>query len=804
MKKETFFDRLRNDILILDGAKGTLLQHHLKSGSCPELANLEQPELVQGIYSAYIEAGADIVSTNTFGATRTKLQSFGLAERTREINVLAARSAKKVSGGRAWVAGNIGPTGSLVDPLGRLTIEETYEVFKEQAAALEEGGADCLLLETFADLMEIKIAIRAARENTNLPILAAMTYESDFLTFTGTDPATAAAVLVASGADAVGVNCSTGPEPMLEVLGRYAVTTDRPLFVEPNAGMPRLQSGTDRYDVSPEEMARFAVRFVEIGAGIIGTCCGSTPEHTRALKKALKGSKPLSRTVEPALLLSSRTRTVFIGKNKPFCIIGERINPTNRKELADALRDDNLGLIHEEAASQVREGAHVLDVNAGLPEIDEAAVLSGMVKTLSNSVRAPLCVDCTRPEALEAALIRIPGKALINSVNGGTASLKSVLPLAKKYGAAVLCLAVGERGIPKSAEERIRVLKAIVSEAERLGIPKSDLICDCLTLTVSAEQQRAEETLKAVRMVKEELNLPAVLGISNISFGLPDRSLVNASFLSMAMAEGLDAAIMNPGDARMIETVRSASVLTLRDRDSLEFVKSHVRKRKNAAGTDARSVSAKESEIQKKVEDAVLSGNRDGIDVLIRRALEEGHSAVEINESWLVPAIQRVGLQYELREIFLPQMILSAETLQKAFRILEPHFGSASKRHKGVVILCTVKGDVHDIGKNIVGLFLQNHGFKVVDLGKDVAAETIVENAARHGADVVGLSALMTTTMTEMPSVIQALKKAGSRAKVVIGGAVVTKRYADEIGADGYAKDGGAAPEVIKKLIPHP
>jgi 5-methyltetrahydrofolate--homocysteine methyltransferase len=804
MKRETFSSRLRDDILILDGAKGTLLQPHLKPGTCSELANLEQPELVHRIYSAYVEAGADIISTNTFGATTIKLQSFGLGKRMREINIQAARSAKRASRGRVWVAGNIGPTGKLLDPLGPLTLEEAYEAFKEQAAALEEGGADCIFLETFADLMEIKIAVMATHENTDLPILAGMTYENDFLTFTGTDPITAAALLTALGADAVGVNCSTGPEPMIEVLGRYAVTTDRPLFVEPNAGMPRLRGGTVFYDVSPEEMARFSLRFVEIGAGIVGTCCGSTPEHTRALKQTLKGKKPVSRTVEQTLLLSSRTRTVSIGSGKPFCIIGERINPTNRQDLANALREGNVGPIQEDAERQVREGAQLLDINVGMPGIDETAVLSKTVKTLSNSVHAPLSIDCTRPEAIEAALRNIPGKALINSVNGEAKSLKSILPLAKKYGAAVLCLAVGERGIPETAEGRIQILKTIVSEAEKIGIPRADLICDCLTLTVSAEQKRAEETLKAVRMVKEELHLPTVLGVSNISFGLPDRSLINAAFLSMSMSAGLDAAILNPGDARIMETVRAASVLTLRDRDSREFVQSHVRKKKRAAGTDARSVPARENNIRKKVMETVLSGNRDSIDALIYKALEAGHSAVEINESWLVPAIQRVGRMYELKEVFLPQMILSAETMQRAFRILEPHFGSTRKRHDGIVVLCTVKGDVHDIGKNIVGLFLQNHGFRVVDLGKDVATEVIVKNAVKHDADAVGLSALMTTTMTEMPSVIQALKNAGSKAKVVVGGAVVTQQYADEIGADGYAKDGGAAPEIIKKLIRRP
>jgi 5-methyltetrahydrofolate--homocysteine methyltransferase len=792
-------DLLRDRILVLDGAMGTFLQSHVRPGACMELINLEEPELASRAHCQYLAAGADILSTNTFGASAINLRSFGLGPRTREINVRAAQLARAAAGGKALVAGTIGPTGKLVDPLGPLSFEEAYEAFRVQAEALAEGGADCILLETFSDLREIKAALLAACEHTRLPVLASMTFEKDFLTFTGTDPETAATVLEASGADAIGVNCSTGPEPMLEVLGRYSQTTGLPLFAEPNAGMPKLENGVTCFSVSPEEMARFALQFADIGASFIGSCCGSTPEHTRRLKQALAGRKPVSRASVSSFRLSSRVRSVSIGPGKPFCVIGERINPTNRNDLSGALANHDFGPIQEEAIRQVREGANVLDVNVGVPGIDESSALAGVVRLLSSTVQAPLCIDSTRSEAVEAALREIPGKPLINSVNGDSKSLNSILPLARRYGAAVLCLAVGERGIPDSAEERIAVLRSIIAEASRLGIPKSNLICDCLTLTVSAGQSRAEETLKAVRIVREELKLPTVLGVSNVSFGLPDRSLINAAFLSMAMSSGLDAAILNPGDARMMETARAASVLTLRDRDSRDFVLSHSRRRR---GPDAvASHTALSADSARKVYDAVLHGNRDGVGVLVQHALDEGRSATEINETALIPAIREVGRLYERKEVYLPQMILSAETLQKAFKILEPRFGGAGVKHSGTVVLCTVKGDVHDIGKNLVGLFLRNHGFRVVDLGKDVPAEAVVDDAVKHDADAVALSALMTTTMTEMPTVIRALRDAGSRAKVLVGGAVVTQAYAEAIGADGYTKDGATAADLLHKLM---
>lgn len=797
MKKSTFRQRLENEILVLDGVFGTLLQSHLPAGTCPDLANVERPDLVESIYRAYVDAGADIISTNTFGANRIKLNEFRLGHRTREINSAAVRLAKKAVKDR-WIAGVIGPTGKLVEPLGPLGYDETYDLFLEQGLALAEGGVDLFLLETFSDLKEIKIVVMALREHTDLPIMASMTYGEDFLTFTGTDPVTAANMLISLGADAVGVNCSTGPEPMLEVLGRYAAFSDHSLFVEPNAGLPRMHGKSIVYHVTSEDMTGYAERFVQIGANIVGTCCGSTPEFTSRLRDRLKGLRPVSKRSNPALHLSSRVKTVSLGAGLPFGVIGERINPTNREDLAEPLRSGKIGTIQQEALKQVKEGAHLLDVNIGVPGTDEAVMMGKVIRGIENVVQHPLSIDSVSPKAIESALRESPGKMLINSVNGEEASLKSILPLVKRYGAGAICLAVGDQGIPKTAEERIEVLKHIVQKAEEIGIRRQDLVCDCLTLTVSAEQKRAEQTLKAVRMVKEELGLPTVLGVSNISYGLPDRSLINSAFLSMAMGAGLDAAIMNPGDSHMMETVRAASVLTVRDRDSKTFVDTYRKKKIEKEPKETKTFNWDKG---REIYDAVVSGNREEIVHLVEEALRSDQNAQEINEHSLIPAIQEVGRRYELRELFLPQMIMAAETMQRAFDVLKPHFDSRESQPKGKVLICTVKGDVHDIGKNIVSLFLKNNGFEVIDLGKDIATETIVDEALKKNTHVVALSALMTTTMTEMPKVIAALRAAGSDAKVVVGGAVVTKRYANEIGADGFAKDGISAVKMIEQFV---
>ncbi len=804
MDKNEFFERVQSKVLVLDGVMGTMLQPTLPPGSCIDMANIEHGELVESLYKQYVKAGTDILSTNTFGANRIKLNEFGFGNRVKEINYKAAKSAKKVGGNKVKVAGIIGPTGKLVSPLGEFTFSEALQTFAEQTSALAEGGVDLFLLETFADIKEIKAAIIAIKELTDYPILASMTYEDEFKTFTGTDPITAANVLSSLGVDAIGVNCSTGPEPMLEIVGRYAQSIPLPILVEPNAGLPQLKNGKTVFHITAEHMAEFAEKFVQIGANIVGTCCGSTPEFTSALRKRFDNVTPIMRNVNVPLKLSSRVKTVEIGAGLPFCVIGERINPTNRKDLEKAVRNSELSLIQKEAIQEEKEGAHLLDVNLGVPGINEPEFMQKVIRGIENVVKIPLSIDSTNPSAIEAALIECAGKPLINSVHGSTESMDTIIPLAAKYGAGLLCLAVGEKGIPETAEKRIRILKKIIERAETEGIKRENLICDCLTLTVSAQQKRVETTLDAVHKVKEELGLPTVLGVSNISYGLPQRSLLNSVFLSMAMSHGLDAAIINPGDPRIMESVQAASVLTIRDQDSKKFISSFKKKKKKKIIIDSVKDSHKDTALE--IFNAVVAGNKNDIGRFVKKALKDGKKPIEINNNYLIPAIQEVGSLYDKKEIYLPQMILAAETMQKAFQIIEPYFKKEDIRKSGRVILCTVKGDVHDIGKNIVGLFLKNQGYEVVDLGKNVAKDTIVEKAKELNPDIIGLSALMTTTIVQMPKIIEALQNQNINTKVVVGGAVVTKKYAKQINADGYAKDGVSAvkliDEITKEILP--
>lgn len=799
MKRNEFLEIVQSRVLVLDGVMGTMLQPHILPGSCVDMANIEQGEMVESLYKQYLNAGTDLLSTNTFGANRIKLNEFNVGDRVKEINYRAAKTAKKVAGDKVKVTGIIGPTGKLINPLGKFTFSEALQTFKEQAEALAEGGVDLFLLETFADLKEIKAAIIAIKEIVDYPILASMTYEDEFKTFTGTDPITAANVLSSLGVDAVGVNCSTGPEPMLEIVGRYAQSINIPIVVEPNAGLPQLKDGKTIFHVTAEQMADYAEKFVEIGANIVGTCCGSTPDFTKALRKKLNKTTPVHRRVNVPLKLSSRVKTVEIGSGLPFCIIGERLNPTNRKELERTIKNSEVSLIQQEAIKQEKEGAHLLDINIGVPGIDEPGFMQKAVQGVENVISTPLCIDSTNPAAVEAALIECAGKPLINSVHGSIESMEQIIPLAAKYGAGLLCLAVGEKGIPKTAEKRIIILKKIIERAVHQGISHEDLICDCLTLTVSAQQKRAEATLDAVSRVKKELGLPTVLGVSNISYGLPQRSLINSVFLSMAMSHGLDAAIINPGDSRMMESIRAASVLTTRDKDSREFIASFQNKKKKV--TKVTSTIDSSQKKNGEIFHAVITGNKNDISNLVNKALKDGEKPIDINNNFLIPAIREVGDRYDKKEIFLPQMILAAETMQVAFQIIEPYFKKEDKIKSGKILLCTVKGDVHDIGKNIVGLFLKNQGFEVIDLGKDIPTDTILKKVKELKPDVVGLSALMTTTIVQMPKVIQALQNQKISTKVVVGGAVVTKKYAKQISADGYANDGVGAVKIIDEII---
>ncbi|MFH1502677.1 MAG: homocysteine S-methyltransferase family protein, partial [Candidatus Eisenbacteria bacterium] len=723
----------------------------------------------------------------------------GLAGRARELNARGAELARRAAGPETLVAGDVGPTGRLVEPLGDLSFWDAYETFREQSEALAEGGVDFILIETMSDLKEARAALLAARESTGLPVMITMTFDDTFVTPTGTDPATAANVLASMGAFAVGANCSTGPTRMVEVIGRMAETVSVPILAQPNAGLPELVNGRTVFRVGPEEFARGIEKLVTVGASMVGGCCGTRPEHTAVMKERFAGVRPVARHVPSALRLSSRMRTVAIGKGFPFAVVGERLNPTNRDDLSSEILEGRTEIVLRDGHAQDRAGAHVLDVNVGVPGVDETAAMPRAALALENSVAAPLSLDSMSPEAFEAALPMLAGKPLLNSVTGETAKLERVMPLAARFGAGVVCLALDERGIRASAEDRVSVLRKIVESADRHGVPRGHLIADCLTLAVSAEQERVPETLRAVEMASGELGLPTILGVSNVSHGLPDRSALNASFLAMAMERGLDAAIMNPLDESMMATVRASSVLTLRDRDSAGYIRAHMKRRKKKK---AAAPPPSDDSIEGRIRRTVIDGSASDIEFLLDEALGEGLEARAINDRILVPALEEVGRQFEKRECFLPQMMLAAETVERAFGKLKPLFPKADEaRSRGTIVLATVEGDVHDIGKKILASVLENHGYRIVDLGKNVPAERIVRAARDENADVVGLSSLMTTTVTRIPEVIAALREAGLRCKVVVGGAVVTKRYAKSVGADGYADDAPGAVGMLRDLL---
>lgn len=838
-----WYPYLGRQVLLFDGAMGTELQRRgLPPGACPELWNLEAPHLVREVHQAYREAGARILETNTFGANRVRLREYGLAERAEEINLRGVALAREVAGEEVLVAGSIGPTGRFLRPFGPLSFDEAYEIFAEQARALARGGADLLLLETFSDLGEVRAALLAAREAAELPVLVQLTFDESGRTVTGVTPEAAVAVLEALGAAAVGANCSTGPEAMVQVVRAMALSTTLPVSAQPNAGLPRIEGGRTVYPLAPEEMAEWGLRLVEAGAALVGGCCGTAPPHISALSRRLEG-QPVVRRAEagavgeeaergdgpgaprfsgpivPPVRLASRGKLVLLGSGQMPVAVGERLNPTARRRLAEELRSGRMSLVREEAWRQVEAGAQVLDVNAGLPGIDEAATLAEMVEAIQAAVDVPLSLDTADPRALEAGLRSFPGRALINSVTGEAQRLEEVLPLARRYGAAVLCLTLDERGIPPRAEERLQVAERILQAALAAGLRPEDLVIDCLVLAVGAQQAEAAETIRAVRLVKERLGLATLLGISNVSHGLPNRPLLNATFLAMTLGAGLDAAILNPYDPGVRAVLQAGAVLAGRDQHARRYLAAQAGAEGApfvpggaAPGAGDAGVRGTPSEGGDKggaqiAEDlrplwlAILEGDRTAAEGAVEVALAAGREPLAIIDEAVVPALDEVGRRYEQGIYFLPQLMLAAESAQLAFARLRRELQGEKGSARGTVVLATVKGDIHDIGKNIVGVMLSNHGFQVVDLGKDVPLERILAAAASERADIVGLSALMTTTMAEMRRVVEEIRRRGLEVRVMVGGAVVTPQFAQEIGADAYGKDAVAAVQQALRLV---
>ena len=787
-------------IQIFDGAIGTMLQNAgMKPGDCPELLNVTNPELVQKVHRAYFEAGSDIIETNTFGASKIKLAEYGLSDRMEEINRAAVQNVKIASGGKVKVAGAMGPTGGFIQPLGELDFDDVYQNYLEQAKVLAAAGADYILIETCIEIQEMRAALLAAKDACNLPVICQLSFSEDGRTVTGTDPQSAAVILSAMGADVIGANCSLGPEQLVPIVRELAENCSCPISIQPNAGMPHLVDGKTVFPMMPEDFGKWAPELVKAGATFIGGCCGTTPEHIRAIKKALEGvTEPVRQAPSENLALASRSKTVFIGRDLPTRLIGERINPTGRKKLAAEIKNGSFISVKREAIEQTQAGAQILDVNMGVAGIDQAQAMKKAVTEISQLVNTPLAIDTSDAKALEAGLKAYPGRALINSVSAEPDRLKYFIPLAKRYGAAILCLPLSDEGIPKTGAERLEVAQKIIAEAKKYGLKDSDFLLDALVMTIAADKDACNEVLETLRLYREHIGAPATMGLSNISFGLPNRPLINSTFFAMCLAAGLDAPIMNPYDDSMQNALSAASALLGKDPNGRDYSLTHsgqnvpVAKAKTAVSS---------GDIIEDIKNAIISGEKEAIADMVEQALNDGHKPNEITDKALSAAMNVVGKDFGAKKIFLPQVMLSAEAMREAFLKIKERIPADSVNDKGKIVIATVKGDIHDLGKNIVAALLENNGYRVIDLGKDVDKETIVEAAKENNADMIGLCSLMTTTITQIDEVIAELKKSGFKAKVMIGGAVVTREYADKVGADAYAADGVEAVELAKKLI---
>ncbi len=788
-------------IHIFDGAMGTMLQAGgLKPGACPELMNIEHPDVVKSIHEAYIKAGSTIIETNTFGASTIKLEHYGLADRMTELNTAAVKIAKSAAGKRAKVAGSMGPTGRFIQPLGDLDFEAAYQVFYEQSQALAAAGVDYFIIETCIDIQEMRAALLAAKEAApKIPVICQLSYSEDGRTVTGTDPQSAAVILAAMGADIIGVNCSLGPEQLVPIVKTLAENCQVPISVQPNAGMPYLDNGETKFPMGAVEFGTWGRKLVEAGASFLGGCCGTTPEHIKELAKNVKNlAEPVRHNIKRQLMLASRSKTVVIDKDLPTRLIGERINPTGRKKLAAEIREGSLLSVKKEAVNQTKAGAHLLDVNMGVGGIDQAAAMKRAISEISQISDAPLAIDTGDAKALEAGLRAYPGRALINSVSAEKDRLRDFLPLAKKYGAAILCLPITEDGVPKTAKDRIAVVHTIIEAAKKHGLADGDFLLDALVMTVSAQANACQEVLATLQGYRQEFGYPSTMGLSNISFGLPNRPLINSTFFAMCLAAGLDAPIMNPYDDAMQNALMASAALLGKDPNGLAFSKNEA----NLAVPKKAAV-AKETNLDtmSAIKQAVIDGEKDEIEGLVTKAINEGHGTNEITEKALTSAMNDIGVDFGAGRMFLPQVLLSAETMRTAFNKLKELLPNQQAADKGTVVIATVKGDVHDLGKNITGALLANSGFKLIDLGKDVDSTEIVRAAIESNADIVGLCALMTTTMVQIDKVIADLHEAGCQAKVMVGGAALTQEYADAAGADAYAADGVKAVELAKAMV---
>ena len=774
--------------LILDGAMGTMLQEgDLAPGEQPELLCIHHPQRITEIHRAYLDAGAQVIYTNTFGANQ--LKTGGCGHSVAELVNAAVGCARAAAAGRgALVALDVGPLGEMLEPVGTVSFDEAYALFAEQIVPGAAAGADLVVIETMTDLYEVKAALLAARENCSLPVWVSMTFEESGRTFAGCSVESMAATVEGLGADAVGINCSLGPQEILPIARRLCAATDLPVFIKPNAGLPNPADGS--YDITPALFAAAMEPYFDLGLFALGGCCGTTPDYIRGLAQRAQGRRTAPRPPVAASVVCTPTRAQQIDG---LTVVGERINPTGKKLFKQALLDGNMDYILEQALSQQEAGAQILDVNVGLPGIDEPAMMEQVVKNLQAVTDLPLQLDSSDPRALERGLRVYNGKPIVNSVNGEQKVLDAILPLCKKYGAAVIGLALDENGIPMQAQGRLAVAQKIVDACLAAGIPRRDIYIDCLTLTASAQQKEVVETLKALRLVREQLGVHTVLGVSNISFGLPNRELLNRSFLLMAAAAGLDLAIINPNVASMMDAVRAADVLLGRDRKAGRYLVAYAGENNAAAAPVRREMT---------LEDAIFRGFKAEARQCAQELLLKTGELRLVNER-LIPALDTVGAEFEAGHLFLPQLLQAASAAQAAFEVVKLSILAKGRPpvSKGKILVATVKGDIHDIGKNIVKVILENYGYEVIDLGRDVAARRIVDTAKEQQVKLVGLSALMTTTLGSMQETIDLLHAELPQCRIMVGGAVLTASYAQKIGADYHARDAKRAADIAKEVF---
>jgi 5-methyltetrahydrofolate--homocysteine methyltransferase len=786
-------------LLIFDGAMGTLLQGRgLSPGESPELFGLAHPEAIMATHREYVQAGSRVITSNTFGGTRFKLPA---GADVTALNREMARVARQAAGPGVFVAGSVGPTGHFVAPLGKSSLRDLVDAFAEQIRGLAEGGCDLIIGETHFDLAEAKAVILACRQVCSLPVAMCMTFEGA-ASLTGSSPEVFADAMENLGVELIGVNCGQGPDDMRLVGEAFSRRLTTPFFVKPNAGMPRLENGCTVFPMGPEEFAEKTARFADLGAKALSGCCGTTPAHIAALARTLAGRSRLRRETpdRPVLAITSRSLTVPLGGNSPLALIGERINPTGKPELAAELVAGEFAKALAFAEEQTAAGAHILDVNVGAPMVNEVAVLPGLAMELVKRQQLPLCLDSNNADALTAGLWAYPGTPLVNSISGEPGRMERLGPVCRDHGAPFILLPLKGRKLPVTAAERLAIIEELLTQADSLGIPRRLILVDALALTVSSKPEAALACLETIRYCREKWGLPTVLGLSNISFGLPARELVNSAFFAMCLGAGMAAAIANPNVPRLMETLAAGEVLMGRDPQAGRFIGRYAGWKPNQGGGGGVVAAAGADDGESPLRRAVVRGRREEVLELVEKALAEGQDPAKLLSDELIPGIMSVGERYERKEFFLPQLLAAAEAMRTGFTRLEPLLTETGGAAKARIVMATVEGDIHDIGKNIVCLMLKNHGFEVIDLGKDVSAERIVDAASEHGASVIGLSALMTTTMVRMEDTVRLVRERGLTARVMVGGAVVTEAFAKSIGADAYATDAVDAVRQAKAL----